>query len=98
MLQTSNTWFTDDSDWYSGLVGRTSDTYRLMYRSGPAGMAAVLSPDGARLASPEGITDLATGALTPYPEQWRDLEPDIAAQAWSPDGTRLAVLTGADRC
>ncbi|WP_221320552.1 hypothetical protein [Actinoplanes sp. L3-i22] len=51
----------------------------------------MLSPDGRRLASGDGILDLATGRWTAYPQAWQHRE--LAAQAWSPDGARLAVTS-----
>jgi hypothetical protein len=50
VLYTSNTWFPDESGWLAGLVGRADDTYRVAEWYGAAGMSAVLSPDGGRLA------------------------------------------------
>ena len=92
VLYTSNTWFPDGSGWLAGLVGRDDDVYRVTESAGAAGMASVLSPDGARLASPDGIVDLATGRVTAY----RDLpgEKQIQAQAWSPEGTSVVLLAG----
>ncbi|MEU4424910.1 hypothetical protein AB0F81_30185 [Actinoplanes sp. NPDC024001] len=91
VLYTSNTWFFDGSDWFTGLVGKRSDTYRVLRRSGPAGMSSVLSPAGDRLATTEGVADLATGRFTSYPAELNELE--IFPQAWSPDGRTLAILT-----
>jgi WD40 repeat protein len=90
VLLTGNTWYFDGSRFSAGLVGAGSDTYRVLAGDGVAGMQSVLSPDGGRLASPDGIVDLATGRRGDYPAQWADR--DVAAQAWSPDGTRLAVV------
>jgi hypothetical protein len=92
VLYSSDSWLIDDSDWFLGLVGRDADDYRLAELPGVAGMSSVLSPDGARLAFEEGVVDLATGRETAFPESWGSNW--TAPQAWSPDGTTLAVLTG----
>ncbi|MEU8238469.1 hypothetical protein AB0C07_09505 [Actinoplanes missouriensis] len=91
VLISGNTWYADDSTFYGGLVGAGADDYRVLDNEGAAGMASVLSPDGRRLASGDGILDIADGRRTPYPRAWTDLQ--IAAQAWSPDGTRLVVTS-----
>jgi hypothetical protein len=92
VLISGNTWFIDGSDWYGGLIGAGSGGYRVFdNNAGAAGMGAVLSPDGRRVASGDGILDIAAGRWTRYPAAWRDR--DLAAQAWSPDGTRLAVTS-----
>jgi hypothetical protein len=74
VLYTSNTWYPDESDWLAGLVARSEDTYRVAEWTGAAGMSAVLSPDGSRLAFDSGIADLATGEVT----------------GWGPGGTRTS--------
>lgn len=93
VLYTSNTWFMDGSGWLSGLVARDDDTYRVAEWSGTAGMASVLSPDGTRLASQNGIADLATGQNTDWGDRWGE-EAAVEPQAWSPDGGTLALLVG----
>ncbi|WP_328477168.1 hypothetical protein OHA21_23815 [Actinoplanes sp. NBC_00393] len=95
VLYSSNTWYFDGSDWYLGLVGKKSDTYRVLDLMGAAGMSSVLAPAGDRLAVPDGIVDLAGGRLSEYPAQLRELVVD--PQAWSPDGTMLAVLTSTEQ-
>ncbi|GIE36001.1 hypothetical protein Ait01nite_090460 [Actinoplanes italicus] len=93
VLYSSNTWFPDESGWLAGMVGRADDTYRVAEWYGAAGMGAVLSPDGSRLAFDEGVADLATGRVTGYrglPGQLDDLR--VEAQAWSPDGRTVALL------
>ncbi|BEL02212.1 hypothetical protein Q0Z83_004030 [Actinoplanes sichuanensis] len=92
VLYTSNTWFTDGSSWLSGLVARSDDTYRVAEWGGTAGMASVLSPDGTRLASQNGIADLATGRNTGWGDRWG--EAAVEPQAWSPDGGTIALLVG----
>jgi hypothetical protein len=92
VLYTSNTWFPDESGWLAGLVGRADDTYRVAEWYGAAGMSAVLSPDGGRLAFDEGVADLATGRVTGYQGSWHRDDYRIESQAWSPDGRTVALL------
>ncbi|GAA2860727.1 hypothetical protein Acy02nite_57010 [Actinoplanes cyaneus] len=90
MLLTGEDWFADDSDWFGAVIG--AGGYRVFVNgTNPAGLGAVLSPDGRRLASGDGILDVATGRWTAYPGAWRNRE--LAPQAWSPDGARLAVTS-----
>ncbi|MEU8662633.1 TolB family protein [Actinoplanes philippinensis] len=93
ILYSSNTWFPNGSDGLGALVGRGDDTYRVTGLSDPAGMGSVLSPDGARLASSDGIVDLATGEVTGWGPQWGD-DVSVEPEAWSPDGRTVAVLAG----
>ncbi|MGX6603373.1 hypothetical protein ACWKSP_14710 [Micromonosporaceae bacterium Da 78-11] len=67
------------------VVGAAADTYRWL-PGGRAGLTAQLSPDGHHLAVAAGIVDLTTGRTRPYPVAG-------VPQAWSPDGTRLALVT-----
>ena len=69
------------------VVGAATDSYRWV-AGGRAGLTAQLSPDGRRLAAAAGIVDLSSGATQPYPVAG-------VPQAWSPDGTRLALITAA---
>jgi hypothetical protein len=69
------------------VVGAATDTYRWV-AGGRAGLTAQLSPDGRRLAGTRGIVDLGTGKTRAYPVAG-------VPQAWSPDGTRLALITAA---
>ncbi|MEV0901193.1 hypothetical protein [Actinoplanes sp. NPDC049802] len=94
VLYTSNTWFSDDSDHLSGLVGREDDTYRVTDMYGTAGMSSVISPDGTRLATEEGVTDLATGKTIPFRVRHDTDDVRVDAQAWSPDGNSVALLFG----
>ncbi|WP_229075189.1 WD40 repeat domain-containing protein [Actinoplanes sp. DH11] len=91
MLLSGDSWYADGSQFYGGLVGAGADDYRVVDNDGAAGLASVLSPDGRTLASGDGILDITTGRRTPYPPVWENRH--IAAQAWSPDGTRLAVIS-----
>ncbi|GIE88299.1 WD40-like Beta Propeller Repeat [Actinoplanes regularis] len=92
VLISGNTWFADGSHWYGAVISADSGDYRVFVNNaGAAGFGAVLSPDGRRLASGDGILDIATGRWTAYPQAWQDRE--LAAQAWSPDGARLAVTS-----
>jgi hypothetical protein len=92
VLISGNTWFADGSHWYGAVISADSGEYRVFVNNaGAAGFGAVLSPDGRRLASGDGILDIATGRWTAYPQVWQDRE--LAAQAWSPDGARLAVTS-----
>jgi hypothetical protein len=67
------------------VVGAATDSYRWV-TGGRAGLTAQLSPDGRRLAAGTGIVDLTTGRTRPYPVAG-------TPQAWSPDGSRLALIT-----
>jgi hypothetical protein len=64
-------------------------------RPAPRGSRHRWAPDHCRPGSPrpnlEGIIDLATGSETAFPDEWDTTW--AAPQAWSPDGTTLAVLT-----
>jgi hypothetical protein len=91
VLYTSNSWFQEGADWLAGLVGRSDDTYRVAKWVGSAGMASVLSADGARIAYHGGIADLSTGRVTGWGPWSEGLTLD--PQAWSPDGAAVAVLT-----
>src|SRR4051794_32224805 len=92
VLISGNTWFADGSGWYGAVISADSGDYRVFVNdAGAAGFGAVLSPDGRRLASGDGILDIATGRWTAYPQAWQHRE--LAAQAWSPDGARLAVIS-----
>ncbi|MGX6608309.1 hypothetical protein ACWKSP_40265 [Micromonosporaceae bacterium Da 78-11] len=85
-------WFGDGTGWYGAVIGAGSGDYRVFVNdAGAAGFGAVLSPDGRRLASGDGILDVTAGRWTAYPNAWHNR--DIAPQAWSPDGTRLAVTS-----
>lgn len=54
VLYSSNTWYFDGSDWYLGLVGKKSDTYRVLDLMGAAGMSSVLAPAGTASPFPTG--------------------------------------------
>jgi hypothetical protein len=93
VLYTSNTWYPDESAWLAGLVARSDDTYRVAEWTGAAGMSAVLSPDGTRLAFDSGVADLATGKVTGWGARWND-DILVEPQAWAPDGGTVALLAG----
>jgi hypothetical protein len=82
----------DGSAFDLALTGTRSDIYRTLPESlySTAGITAILSPDGTRLAVVNGIMNLATGVttrLTPDGGDYRNPE------AWSPDGRYLATVT-----
>lgn len=91
VVYSANHWYQEGADWLVGLVGRSDDTYRVAEWVGAAGMASVLSPDGSRLAFHGGIADLSTGNVADWGPQW-DKSFTMDAQAWSPDGSTVAVL------
>jgi hypothetical protein len=73
------------------VVGAADDSYRLVAgHGGTAGQSAVLSPDGSRIATRDGIVDLGTGRRS----RWSGTaeEPERAPVAWSPDGRWVALL------
>ncbi|WP_433293391.1 WD40 repeat domain-containing protein [Actinoplanes sp. CA-030573] len=74
---------TDDAT-LAGLVGATSETYRTL-KVGPIDDAALLSPDGRQIATPDRLIDLETGRTRMMLDGWG------FPLAWSPDGRRLVV-------
>ncbi len=87
----SDTWWGGTSAEVTAVVGAGRDDYGVVANHAAlyAGEQALLSPDGARLAGEGRITDLRTGAVTELP----DLGPGTRTpQAWSADGTWLAVI------
>jgi hypothetical protein len=89
--------FTGPSWWYDGSMGRiavvgaTSDGYRLLHDGWglDAGEAAVLSPDGSRVAIVDRVVDLTTGADRHLPALDAEF---VVPQAWSRRGDLLAVI------
>lgn len=88
----SDQWSLDGTIDSIALTGAKDDAYRRLSGNpgSTAGLNAILSPDGRRLAVQDGIVDLATDAVTrlaPTGGDFRD------PQAWSPDGRYLATVT-----
>ncbi|MBM2615208.1 hypothetical protein JIG36_06480 [Actinoplanes sp. LDG1-06] len=76
------------------VVGEGQDVYRRVPGSDSpyAGEQSILSPDGSRLAVPDGVVDLMTGVFTEYPPIAE--KPDVVVpQAWSRDGRWLAAIS-----
>ncbi|GIF63328.1 hypothetical protein Ais01nite_13630 [Asanoa ishikariensis] len=85
-------WWISGSKGVLAVVGANRDDYRLTDQLDDyhhAGEQAVLSPDGTRLATVGRVTDLGTGTSVPLPALDAEL---VVPQAWSPDGTTLAVI------
>jgi hypothetical protein len=85
-------WGLDDTATEIALTGSRTDAYRSLPDSldSTAGISAILSPDGTRLAIQDGIVDLSTGATIGLPAHGGDYRDP---EAWSPDGRYLATVT-----
>jgi hypothetical protein len=79
----------DDSDVYRITVaGARADRYRYLPVGSIAGLSAILSPDGRRLAVENGVVDLTTGIVARLPHSDGGVR---HPEAWSPDGRYLAT-------
>ncbi len=89
----SDLWHLDGTVGDSAVTGARSDAYRLISSDfdSTAGLGAILSPDGRRLAVNNAVLDLGTGAVTPLPPG-RGADYRVP-QAWSPDGRYLATAS-----
>jgi hypothetical protein len=91
----SSQWQMDGTIDTIALTGATDDTYRRLsnaYES-TAGLTAILSPDGHRLAVINGIYNLSTNAVTALPPTGGSYQ---IPQAWSADGRYLATVSYSD--
>ncbi len=91
----SDQWQMDGTIDTIALTRATDDTYRRLsnaYES-TAGLTAILSPDGHRLAVINGIYNLSTDAVTALPPTFGSYR---IPQAWSADGRYLATVTYSD--
>lgn len=88
----SDQWTIDGINSDTAVTGARGDAYRRISASfgSVAGIDAILSPDGTRLAVRDTIIDLVSGKDMPLSAGEADYR---SPQAWSPDGRYLATVS-----